>query len=349
MKRRTLMSFALGGLMAASSLAITAGTAAAQDVTLKLHQFLPPVATVPKHILVPWAERVEANAGGALKIEHYDAMALGGKPPELMDQAIDGVTDIAMTVVGYTPGRFPSTEVFELPFMMTDPVATSLAFQQMIDDEWQGTEYADVKVLGAWVHGPGVLHTSKPVTKLEDMEGLKLRGPTRVINDMLKELGAQPVGMPLPAIPEALSKGVVDGTVIPWEVTPAIRLTELVDNHAEFSGEEALYTSTIIMVMNKAKYDSLPENIRMAIDKESGAALSEFAAQIMFEYDAPGRQIAVDNGNSITSLDEAEVARWKAASEPVVARWVEEMNAKGIDGQMLIDKAKALIVEKSSM
>jgi TRAP-type C4-dicarboxylate transport system substrate-binding protein len=335
--------------MAVSGLAITAGTAVAQDVTLKLHQFLPPVATVPKHILVPWAERVEANAGGALKIEHYDAMALGGTPPELMDQAIDGVTDIAMTVVGYTPGRFPSTEVFELPFMMTDPVATSLAFQQMIDDEWQGTEYADVKVLGAWVHGPGVLHTAGPVEKLEDMEGLKLRGPTRVINDMLKELGAQPVGMPLPAIPEALSKGVVDGTVIPWEVTPAIRLTELVGNHAEFSGDEALYTSTIIMVMNKAKYESLPEGIRAAIDKESGAALSEFASQIMFDYDAPGRAIAVDNGNTITTLDEAEVARWKAASEPVVARWVEEMNGKGIDGQALIEKAKALIVEKSNM
>ncbi|MGH1368894.1 MAG: TRAP transporter substrate-binding protein [Maritimibacter sp.] len=349
MNRRTLFSLALGSVLAVSGLAMTAGTAAAQDVTLKLHQFLPPVATVPKHILVPWAERVEANAGGALKIEHYDAMALGGTPPELMDQAIDGVADIIMTVVGYTPGRFPRTEVFELPFMMTDPIATALAYQQMIDDELQDSEYADVKVLGAWVHGPGVVHTAEPVTKLEDMEGLKLRGPTRVINDMLKELGAQPVGMPLPAIPEALSKGVVDGTVIPWEVTPAIRLTELVGNHAEFGGDEALYTATIIMVMNKDKYESLPDDIRAAIDKESGAALSAFAAQVMYDYDAPGRAIAVDNGKAITTLDEAEVARWKAAAQPVIARWIEEMNAKDIDGQALIDQAKALIVEKSEM
>ena len=93
------------------------------------------------------------------------------------------------------------------------------------------------------MHGPGVIHTEEPVNSLEDMEGLSLRGPTRLINDLLGELGATPVGMPLPAIPEALSKGVVNGTVIPWEVTTAIRLSELVDNRTEFLGEEALYTA----------------------------------------------------------------------------------------------------------
>ena len=109
------------------ALALTlAPVAKAQEVTLRLHQFLPPPATVPKYIIKPWATRVEEATGGKLKIEHYDAMALGGKPPELMDQAIDGVADIVMTVVGYTPGRFPKTEVFELPFMMTSPVATAL-------------------------------------------------------------------------------------------------------------------------------------------------------------------------------------------------------------------------------
>lgn len=142
-------------------------------------------------------------------------MSLGGRPPELMDQARDGVVDMIMTVVGYTPGRFPRTEVFELPFMMTDPVATSLAFWNMVDSDFQNNEYQDVKVLGAWVHGPGVIHSIEPVAKLEDMKGKTVRGPTRVINDLLSELGATPVGLPLPGIPEALSKGVISGTVIP--------------------------------------------------------------------------------------------------------------------------------------
>lgn len=347
MKRRTLIHTAAAGLLA--SVALLGTSAVAQEVTLRLHQFLPPPATVPKLVLKPWAARVEAAAGGALKIEHYDAMSLGGRPPELMDQAMDGVVDMAMTVVGYTPGRFPRTEVFELPFMMTSPVGTSLAFQQMVEDDFASNEYSNVKVLGAWVHGPGVIHTKDGVSKLEDMTGKKLRGPTRVINDLLKEMGATPVGMPLPAIPESLSKGVIDGTVIPWEVTPAVKLTELVGKHTEFLGDEALYTATIVLVMNKAKYESLPDNIRAAIDAESGAKLSEFAAQVMFDNDKPGRDIAVANGNEITQLDEAEVARWKAASAPVVDRWIADMNGRGIDGQALIDQAKALIAEKSAM
>jgi TRAP-type C4-dicarboxylate transport system substrate-binding protein len=184
---------------------------------------------------------------------------------------------------------------------------------------------------------------------LEDLAGKKLRGPTRVINDMLSELGATPVGLPLPGIPEALSKGVVEGTVIPWEVTPSIRLAELVNNHTEFTGPEALYTATIVLVMNKDKYESLTDEQKAAIDQESGAALSEFAAQVMFDYDAPGRQIAVDNGNNIIELDAAEVARFKEAAQPVIQRWVAEAEGKGFDGQALIDQAKALIKEKSGM
>ena len=342
MKRRNMLKSAAA---AALALGLLPSTALAQEVTLRLHQFLPAPATVPKHILKPWAAAVEERAGGKLKIEHFDSMALGGKPPGLMDQAIDGVADIVMTVVGYTPGRFPKTEVFELPFMMTNPVATSKAFQSLVETDLQDGEYKDVKVLGAWVHGPGVIHTATGVSKFEDLEGLKMRGPTRVINDMLQELGAIPVGLPLPAIPEALSKGVVSGTVIPWEVTPAIKLSELVKYHTEFVGEEAFYTATIVLVMNKAKYDSLPDDVRAAIDAESGQRLSEMAATVMWAKDAPGRAIAEDAGNSIIQLSEAEVARFKAKSQPVIDRWVSEMDTKGIDGRGLIETAKGLIKE----
>ncbi|ASM71129.1 MULTISPECIES: TRAP transporter substrate-binding protein [Roseobacteraceae] len=342
MNKRTLI------IGAAAAVAMLPGLAFAQEVTLRLHQFLPPVATVPAKILKPWGEEVTAASDGRIVIQHFDAMALGGRPPELLDQARDGVVDLAMTVVGYTPGRYPRTEVFELPFMMKDPIGTSRAFWEMVESDFQQSEYQDVKVLGAWVHGPGVIHTKDPMTKLEDMQGKTLRGPTRVINEMLSELGATPVGMPLPAIPEALSKGVVNGTVIPWEVTPSIRLTELVSNHAEFSGDEALYTATIVLVMNQAKYDALPDDLKAILDEKSGAALSTFAAEVMFEYDKPGRDIAVEAGNTITLLDEAEVARWKDAAQPVINRWVAEMDGKGIDGQALIDQAKGLIDQYSN-
>ncbi|CUB00990.1 TRAP transporter substrate-binding protein [Pannonibacter indicus] len=343
MKKRGLVALMAAGLMALSAL-----PSAAQEVTLRLHQFLAPVAPVPSKILKPWGEEITQKSGGRIKIEHFDAMSLGGRPPELIDQARDGVVDMIMTIVGYTPGRFPRTEVFELPFMMTDPVATSLAFWNMVETDFQQNEYQDVKVLGAWVHGPGVIHSVDPIAKLEDMKGKTMRGPTRVINDLLSELGATPVGLPLPGIPEALSKGVINGTVIPWEVTSSIRLTELVKNHTEFGGKEALYTATIVLAMNKDKYESLPADLRAIIDAESGPKLSAFAAKVMHEYDTPARELAVKAGNNIITLDEAEVARWKEASQPVVDRWVADMQTKGIDGQALIDQAKKLIEENTA-
>ncbi|WP_040482726.1 MULTISPECIES: TRAP transporter substrate-binding protein [Yoonia] len=346
MKRRDFLKTTAVGALAAS---IGPNMAFAQDATLRFHQFLPPVAPLPAFAFKPWGERLEAASGGRLRIQHFDAMALGGRPPELLDQARDGVVDIAMSVVGYTPGRFPRTEVFELPFIMKNSIATSLAFQQMIEEDFGESEYGDFKVLAGWVHGAGLIHSEEPITKLEDMAGKTLRGPTRIINDLLSELGAEPVGMPLPAIPEALSKGVINGTVIPWEVTPSIRLAEMVSNHTEFGGPEALYTATIIMVMNKDAYDALPDDLREILDAESGAAMAQAFSQVMLDYDAPGRQIALDAGNTITTLDEAEVARWKAAAQPVIDRWVADMDAQGIDGQALIARAKELIDEKSAM
>ncbi|WP_083790524.1 hypothetical protein [Roseobacter sp. MED193] len=133
------------------------------------------------------------------------------------------------------------------------------------------------------------------------------------------------------------------GPLHPWEVTPAIKLSELVRNHTEFVGDEALYTATIVLVMNRLKYDSLPEDLRAAIDAESGQKLSEMAAEVMWAKDARGREIAEDAGNSIVQLSEAEVARFKEKSQPVIARWVSEMEGQGIDGRALIETAKALI------
>jgi TRAP-type C4-dicarboxylate transport system substrate-binding protein len=128
-------------------------------------------------------------------------------------------------------------------------------------------------------------------------------------------------------------------------VTTAIRLSELVSNHTEFSGDESLYTAAIVLVMNKAKYEALPDDLRAILDAESGAKLSAFATQVMWDMDAPAREIAANAGNTIVQLDEAEVARWKEASQPVIERWIADMDAKGIDGAALIEKAKSLIAK----
>ncbi|UOA28472.1 TRAP transporter substrate-binding protein [Pseudosulfitobacter sp. DSM 107133] len=327
---------------AALALGLGAAPASAQEVTLSLHQFLPAQANVPRLVLDVWADNVEKDSGGRIKVDRYPSMQLGGKPPELMDQAIDGVADIVWTVVGYTPGRYPSTEVFELPFIMTNARAASRAYWEMFEEHMKDTEFKDVHILGTWVHGPGMIHANREVKVPADMEGLKIRGGSRLINDYLSALGATPVGMPVPAVSEGLSKGVIDGTTIPWEVTAALKVPELVHNHTEFEGK-ALYVLTFVLAMNKDRYDSLPDDLKKVIDDNSGLEFSVFAGGTQADADGPARAAAVAMGNNIVTVSEEDAKAWREAAQPVYDAWIADMDSKGIDGQALIDEATMLM------
>ena len=343
--RRTV--FGIAGAAALSVLGLGATPALAAEVTLRMHQFLPAQANVPKHILDVWADKIEADSDGRIEIQRFPSMQLGGTPPDLINQAIDGVADIVWTLPGYTPGRFPTTEVFELPFMMTNAEATSRAFWQLAESrDLFNTEFKDFKVLGLWVHGPGVIHSSEPITQVSDLNGVKLRAPTRVTNQMFSSLGATAIGMPVPAVPEALSKGVIDATVIPWEVTGALKVPELVKNHTEF-GDASLYTSTFVFAMNKARYEALPDDLKAVIDQNSGEDFSAFAGKTMQKYDAPPRKQAVEMGNNIITLTPDQVQEWRDASQATIDAWVDEMDEKGMDGTGLLKQARALIAENT--
>ena len=335
---RSLMNI-VGGAALALGLA-SAATAA--DYEYNLQSFLPAQATIPADIIDVWADRVEAASGNRIKINRFPSMQLGGKPPQLIDQVLDGAIDMTWNVVGYTPGRFPSTEVFELPFIVNDARAASAAFWTMMKEHMENTEFKSVKVLGTWVHGPGMIHTSRPVVTPSDLGGMKIRGGSRQVNALLNQLGATPVGMPVPAVPEALSKGVIDGTTIPWEVTRALKVPELVQNHTEFTGP-MLYTITFVLVMNKDKFNDLPADLQKVLDDNSGMDFSVFAGGTQSDADGPSRQLAVDRGNNIITLDAAQSAAWAAAAAPVYDTWLAEMKDRGIDGQALIDQAKALM------
>jgi len=332
-----------GGLVAAAVLA-GATAAAAQEVTLRLHQFLPPQATIPANAIDPWIAKVEAESDGRIAIQHFPAMQLGGSPPSLYDQARDGVVDIIWTVLGYTPGRFQKTEAFELPFMVTTGEATSRAFHEYVAEHAMD-EFADVYPIVLHTHGPGLLHVKGDgVQSIEDMEGLKVRGPTRVITGMLERLGASAVGMPVPAVPEALSKGVIDGAVIPWEVTIPLKVPELVDTHTGFEGEHGLYTATFGMVMNKNAYDSLPDDLKAVIDANSGPEVAAMFGAAMDAGDLVGKERAAEAGNAIYMLDPAP---WREAAQPVIDDWIASMNEAGADGEMLVERARELISKHS--
>jgi TRAP-type C4-dicarboxylate transport system substrate-binding protein len=330
------------GAVAAAALGTLAPAASAQNVTLRFHQMLPPQATIPSKAIKPWADKVEKESGGRIKVQRFDAMSLGGKPPELFDQAKDGVADVIWTVLGYTPGRFPKAEAFELPFTTGKAEPASKAFQEYIQ-KYAMDEFKDVHLICVHVHGPGLIHSKDPVTKLEDMKGLKVRGGSRVINIMLEQLGATPVGMPVPAVGEALSKGVISATTIPWEVVPAVKVQQIVKNHTGFSGTKGLYTQTFGVVMNKAKYEALTPDLKKVIDNNSGQTCAAMFGRAMDEGDKIGLELAKKAGNNIITLDAAETQRWQRAAAGTRAAWYQEVAAKGIDGKKLATEAEALI------
>ncbi|MDP3251462.1 MAG: TRAP transporter substrate-binding protein [Hydrogenophaga sp.] len=332
---------ALSGLAAAT---FSGSVLAQQTITLRLHQFLPGQAPIPSRAIAPWAKKVEAESGGRIKVQIFNAMQLGGTPPQLFDQARDGVADITWTVLGYTPGRFNKAEVFELPFMSGSAEQSSRAFQEYVE-KFAADEFKDVKLLAVHTHGPGLFHTKTPVTGLESLRGMKIRGGSRVINNMLVKLGATPVGMPVPAVTDALSKGTIDGTTIPWEVTPSLKVTELVKNHTTFAGATGLYTQTFAFSMNKGSYDKLPADLKKVIDDNSGIETAALFGRAMDEGDKMGREIAEKAKNNIVALDIAETQRWRRTAGAVETDWINEMKGKNIDGAKLVSEARALIAK----
>ena len=320
-------------------LAAGAQPSAAQDVALTLHHLLSPQSNTHKTFLAPWAKRVEEQSGGRIAIEIYPSMTLGGKPPQLFDQARTGIADIIWTLPGYTAGRFPIVEVFELPFVAGSAEATSQAIMDFHDDHLL-EEFKGVKPLILHAHAPGVIHTrSTPVASIEDLAGLKLRAPSRQINAALGALGAVPVGMPVPEVPEAVSRGVIEGALVPYEVTLALRLPELTRYHTE----SGLYTAVFLLAMNRDVYDSLPDDLRQVIDDNSGLEAARRAGAIWDANEIEARGIVADGGGHIIVLDTAEEERWRQATQPVIDDWIEAMDEAGLDGKALLDEAMALV------
>jgi TRAP-type C4-dicarboxylate transport system substrate-binding protein len=318
--------------------------AAAQEVTLKVHHFWPPTAMPPSTILMPWCDRIAKESNNRMKCQIYPAMQLGGAPPQLIQQAMDGVADIVWTLPGYTAGRFPVMEVFELPFMSQSAEATSQAAWDYYT-QYGFKEFPGIKALAVNVHDNGYIHTvAKQVKVMADFKGLKMRAPTRQTNKLLAALGATPVAMPLPALGDALSKGVVDGYMLPWEVIPSIKAHEFTKFESETDPRSrALYTAVFILAMNQARYDSLPADLKKVIDANSGAGLSKTAGTVWDASAPPARKIAADHGNTFYMIPAAELDNWQRATANLPDDWIKDVAAKGHDGKMLLQAAKDLI------
>lgn len=344
LSRRHLLAFA-GSTVAMPAVMRTAWGQAPQ-VTLRMHHFLPPASNAHQRFLVPWSRKVEAESGGRIKIDIFPAMQLGGAPPQLYDQARDGVADIIWTLPGNTPGRFPSIEAIELPFIAGKRAVTnSRALAELAPTHFV-KEFSEVQPLCLWAHDHGLIHANKQVKSQADLAGLKLRFPTRQAGEALRALGATAIGMPIPQVPEALSQNVIDGAVVPWEVVPSLRLHELVRYHTEIPGSPTLYTASFILAMNKPKYESLPADLKKVVDDNSGMPAAIMAGEM---WDERGRSVAEmvkgRSRNTITMLAEDEAAKWRAATKPVEEAWLKTVKERGIDGQKIVDDVRAAVAK----
>lgn len=319
--------------------------AGAQEATLRLHHFLPAVSNVHRYFLQPWARKVEQESGGKLKIQIFPSMQLGGAPPQLYDQARDGVADLVWVLFGYMPNRFPRMEAFELPFVAHEKAAVNARAAQEFAVAHAMEELKEVHPICVWAHDGGLIHANRPVHTMEDLRGLKLRFPTRLAGEGLRALGAAPIGMPVPQVPEALSQRVLDGAVVPWEVVPSIKLQELVKNHTAIPGSPTFYTATNILAMNPAKYQSLSAELRKVLDENSGLPAATMAAVPYDQQAAVVSEMARKRGNQLITITEAEKQRWITATQTVAEAWTTQMSGRGIDGVALLAAAKALVAK----
>lgn len=342
MKRRTLLK--AGALAAALSMGLSATAALADTVTLRMSTWLPPQHHHTAVTLPRWIAAVEEASGGTLKIKIDPAPI--AKPPGQYDVVRDGAADMSYHVVAYTPGPFEILRGAELPFLSPNAEVGSQAAYDWYDRNIGfDKEFKDVKVVTMFVHGPGAVHSKKPIKTLEDLEGVKLRvggGGVR----MSEALGATPVALPAPAAYEAIQKGVADGAMFPYESIAGFRLGELLDYHLEIPG--GLYTTPFAIMMNRAKYDGLSDAHKQVLADVGGVNGAKILGQGWDEADAVGRQAALDQGGTITKLDDAELARWAAKIEFMNDAWIEKANGVGLDGAALLEDLKATIAKYSN-
>jgi TRAP-type C4-dicarboxylate transport system substrate-binding protein len=269
-----------------------------------------------------------AESGGRIAVEIYPSMQLGGKAPQLFEQVKDGVVDVIWTLPSYTPGRFPIVELFELPYIAGSAEATTQALQEF-SQTYLEKEFRQVHPLLFHVPTPGIFHTvSKQIKTMEDLKGLKIRNHSAAVTQALQTLGATPVGMPVPEVPQALTTGVIEGAVIPWEVGKALRLHEMTKYHTQPGADRGFYTSVFLLAMNRAKYDSLPADLKKVIDNNSGMNIARQIGQAYDQADREGQEIAKKRGNVFYTLPTEEAKRWEQG-HPAVVRTGQKHGEEG--------------------
>jgi TRAP-type C4-dicarboxylate transport system substrate-binding protein len=325
------------GLLAATTAALAgfAAPVAAQTV-LTLSSWVPPAHTLTTS-QIEWCEMLAQRAAGKIKCNALPRAVTGA--PGTFDAVRNGLVDISYTVHGYTPGRFVMPQMVEFPFMGDSAEVTSVAFQRMYArNPAFADEHKGVKVLTVFTHGPGiVLNTKKPITKPDDLQGMKFRVGGGMVNEISKVMGMNVTLKPAPESYELLSTGVMDGTLFPAESVEGFKIDKVIKYATTFPG--GLYNTSFVLMMNQAKYDALPADVKKIVDEMSG----EFAARLLGrswdKVDRRGMAFMQAAGVQFTKADAAFIGAVKAKTAGLEDNWAKAAEAKGLKNakQVLAD------------
>jgi TRAP-type transport system periplasmic protein len=340
--RRTFIASTLALL--ATPAILRRARADAPQLTLKLHHSFSAVSAVHEKFLAPWARKVEADSGGRIRIDLFPSMQLGGAPAHLFDQARDGVADIVWAVPGATPGRFPKSEAFELPFVLSHrALVNSKALEDFAAANLQD-EFREFHPLCFSCRDHGVMHTARAIKSIGDLKGLRLHVPNRLAAESVRALGAQGVSVPMPQVPMAISARAIDGCLDPWDAVPGLRLNDSLKNHTDFA-EQALSSATFVLAMNRQAYDRLPRDLKTVIDNNAGQPVAGMAGA-MWDIEAKAvAGAARDRGEPVVVINGEEMAPWRKATEPVIAAWHKQMKERKLDGDKLLADVHVLLAK----
>lgn len=326
----------LATLVASVAFSAFAADAPKKTFRLKFAHHNPPTAFVCTNGFVPWVKAIETRTGGQIKIDTYPSATLG-KPQDAYDNVIKGIADITWGFVAYFPGRFPLTEVMNLPMLGVDKatVGSKVVWDLYNETPYLKKEFADVKVLTLHTHDGAPVTSKKPILNMADMQGKKIRAPGGPLVPMLQSLGASPMAMPAPDTYQAAEKGVIDGAVMAWEAVEMMNLQEVFKSALDANVNSGVF----FLIMNKKTWDSLPPDVQKVFDEESGEKASQLFAKAWDETKKTSTAKFTKAGGKIVEMDAAEASKWREKSMSVWTKWASDQETKKLPGLAILDEA----------
>jgi TRAP-type C4-dicarboxylate transport system substrate-binding protein len=331
---RLLSTLAVIGLFTGG---LALSPAQAKDDPIKLtYAFFAPAGTFPGKQMAHWAEQIEKRTEGQVKVQTFPGGTLLGAR-EMYDGVLSGVADIGLGAPSYDPGRFPLTSGLALPVKFPNATVASLTLLDLTM-EFKPAEFEKFKIITMFTTEPGYIQSRKPANNLAELKGMKLRAAGTGV-PVLEALGAAPVGMPMPQVPESVQTGVIDGTMTSREVLKDFKLAEMLKNVTDYP----TVVVTFAAVMDKKKWDALPEKVKKVID-ELSREMAVWTGQYHDKQNV-GDALAwaqKDYNLQIHKLSAEETAKWDALLAPMVADWVKQMQPKGFPAEKFVERMKQL-------